>query len=123
MPAYLNNLHGRDHEGIYGDGAFFDLNTTGRQAQMVVGMQPGEEWIVASYNGGEVVFKTYLFDREENLTCEDGPICRVLFGGFVNEVTMPKTEARGIPRYQPLFNILGHFRRPSAFFAGIPGNL
>jgi hypothetical protein len=34
MPRFFNNCRARDHAGIYGGNAFYDLNRTGKQAEM-----------------------------------------------------------------------------------------
>ena len=64
-----------------------------------------------------VVFKIYAFETERLLPCEDGSICRVLYGILDGEVAMPKFDAPAIPLYAPFFDVRGNFKRPSAFFA------
>ncbi len=55
----------RDHAAIYGDGAFYDLNTTGRQADEAVNLPVGQECVVAAYTPDrQVVFRWYSFLRE-----------------------------------------------------------
>ena len=117
MPAYMNNLHGRDHEKFYGQGAFFDLDLTGRQATMVLGMRPQQECIVASYAGNDVVFKTYIFEYESRLSDENGALGRVFFGKLVKTIRMSKSSAPLTPLFAPFFNVNGAFKRPSAFFS------
>src|SRR6478735_843527 len=101
MPAYMNNLHGRDHEKFYGKGAFFDLDLKGRQSRMVLQILPGQECIVASYNGNEVVFKTYNFEHEARRSDEHGALCRVFFGSLLRTVRMPKSSAPKAPLFAP----------------------
>ena len=120
MPVYMNNLHGRDHETIYGHQAFFDLNQFGQQAAMAPNIQPREECLVASYgdklagNDRRVVFKKYVFIREDSCPSEDiGVSCRVFFGELKGTITMPKSEAVKNPLYAPFFNKVGHFKQRS----------
>jgi len=120
MLVYMNNLHGRDHEHIYGSGAFFDLDLTGRQAAMLPTIGAGQTCIVASCENktegksGMVVFKTYIFEREAELKSEvDGVSCRVLFGTLDGTVKMSKDIACEDRRFEPFFNKDGNFRRPS----------
>jgi hypothetical protein len=120
MPIYMNDLHGRDHEGIYGRQAFFDLNQFGQQAAMALNMQPLEECLVATYkdkgagNDRMVVFKTYVFKREASCPSEEaGVSCRVFFGELKGTVTLPKSAAVKAPLYAPFFSKVGHFKQRS----------
>lgn len=120
MRAHMNNLHGRNHEQIYGSGAFFDLDLVGRQATMVVGLSPMSECVVASYADKKrptVVLKTFHLLREAVCPSEKpGESCRVFFGRLIKEVRMTKMEARIMPEYAAFFNKRGDFKRPSAFY-------
>jgi hypothetical protein len=121
MRAYMSNLHGRKHQDIYGQGAFFDLNLTGRQADMLKEMVPNTECVVASYGDAKrsmVVFAMYLFEREAICPTEGpGDSCRVFFGRLRKEVRLPKRDAANIPEYAPFFNKNGGFKRPSAYYS------
>jgi hypothetical protein len=116
----MNNLHGRRHEAIYGEGAYFDLDMVGAQAKMLLAMAPGTECVVASYaDGGKqtVVFATYTFQREASLPGESpNSTCRVFFGPLVRTERMAKPDAARDPRYAPFFNKNGDFKRPSGFY-------
>lgn len=120
MRAYMNNLHARNHEGVYGPGAFFDLDLAGRQAMMVPALPPRSECVVASYGDRQratVVLKTYELLREAVCPSEKpGESCRVFFGRLVKEVHMTKADARVTPEYAAFFNRRGDFKRPSAFY-------
>ncbi len=118
--VYMNNLHGRDHERIYGRQAFFDLNQFGQQAAMAPNIEPEEECLVASYkdkgaaNDRMVEFKTYVFKREASCPSKAvGVSCRVFFGELKATVTMPKSAAVKEPLYAPFFSKVGHFKRRS----------
>jgi hypothetical protein len=120
MLVYMNNLHGRDHEGIYGAQAFFDLSHTGQQAEMAPNLQPNDECIVASYidkrRGDQrmVTFKRYVFLREAPCPSEEhGVSCRVLFGELASVTTLPKSAAVKESLYAPFFNKAGNFKRRS----------
>jgi hypothetical protein len=87
MPVYFNNVRRRNHERLFGTGAFFDLELGG-QEKLFRRIEPhlvkGQECIVASYSPGrtaEVVFKTYTYIGWKRLP-ERGkgkPDYRVLF--------------------------------------------
>jgi hypothetical protein len=120
MRAYMNNLHGRRHEDIYGPGAFFDLDLEGRQADMLKDILPNTECIVASYGDSHhrlVVFHTYVLERVATCSSEKpGELCRVFFGRLRSDVRMRKGDAAQTAEYAPFFNINGDFKRPSAYF-------
>ena len=120
MLFYMNNLHGRDHEAIYGHQAFFDLNQFGQQLAMAPNIQPQDECLVASYgdklagNDRMVVFKKYVFIREAFCPSEEiGVSCRVFFGELKGTITMPKSAAVKDPLYAPFFSKAGHFKQCS----------
>ena len=120
MRAFMNNINGRRHENIYGQGAFFDLDLTDGQAKMIPAMIPEMECIVASYGDklkSTVVFTTHVFLREAKCASErPGETCRVFFGRLIKTERMSKMDAKVDPRYAPFFNKLGHFKQPSAFY-------
>ena len=57
MPIFFNNCRCRDHVGLFGATAFYDLNTTGLQAKMATSLKPGQECVVASYKALFSVFQ------------------------------------------------------------------
>ena len=130
MTVYLFNVRGRGrkHRDLYARAsdknleAFFDLELSGPQSEMVPTIQPGTECIVASYapDRGNVLFKTYRFERfEERPTNQEpaGPRYRVFLGtpGAEPDVSLPKRQAAGALRYKQFFNRLGKFKGRSAF--------
>jgi hypothetical protein len=127
MPIYLINVHRRKHQDLFGRQndaplrAFFDLDLSGHEAEMVPHIETEEECIVASYapGAGNVVFKTYRFANfaERPIRGEEhGRLYRVFLGRLVDESTpMTKHNAMRIVRYQQFFDTRGHFKRRSAF--------
>ncbi len=64
MTVNFNNCRCRDHAGLYGKDAFYDLNTTGLQATMATDLSPGDQCIVATYaENGDVVFDWFKFAK------------------------------------------------------------
>ena len=47
MIVYLNNCKGREHERIFGSGAFYDLATGGYQPTKATNLSVGQQCIVA----------------------------------------------------------------------------
>ena len=46
MLVYMLNVHRRNHQRIYGPGAFFDLNQDGQQAKLLLNIHPQQECLV-----------------------------------------------------------------------------
>ncbi len=121
MLVYMLNVHRRNHQKIYGPGAFFDLNQDGQQANLLLDIRPQQECLVVSYSEAkgqrkdpEVEFSTYLFERAELLESEDaGVFCRVFFGSIKSSLTMSKSTAIKMPIYAPFFSKIGHFKQRS----------
>ncbi|MCC7336832.1 MAG: hypothetical protein IT422_17205 [Pirellulaceae bacterium] len=116
MTTYFNNCRGRRHETFYGKGAFFDLNTTGLQAKMAVGLKRGEECVVASYNNdGAVAFDWWEFSREALEPDPDDATAqvRVFYGKRTRSVRISKAKAAKTKDYKIFFNRDGNFKRPS----------
>lgn len=121
MLVYMLNVHRRNHQRIYGPGAFFDLNQDGQQATLLLNIHPQQECLVVSYSEArgqrkdpEVEFSTYLFERAEPLESEEaGVFCRVFFGSKKSSVTMSKGTAIKTPIYAPFFSKIGHFKQRS----------
>jgi hypothetical protein len=117
----MNNLHGREHEKIFGHQAFFDLNLFGQQAAMLRNIPSQQECIVVSYKNKKradkdpiVEFKTYILQKEAFCESENvGVFCRVFFGEIKETISMLKSEALKMPSYAPLFNKVGHFKQRS----------
>ncbi len=120
MPIYVNNCRGRDHVTYFGPDAFFDLNITGKQAEMAKNLQPGTECIVASYsanNNAHVVFRWYIFSHESIDSDPHTPDTQVrVFRGTESKLKrkrISKLQAAKMKPYSAFFNVLGHFKRPS----------
>ena len=115
MPVFFNNCRCRDHAGLFGPTAFYDLNPTGREAEMATNLKPGEECIVASYQDGEVVFRWFSFSRESLLRDpgQPGTMVRVFFGKMTKSKRLSKAKAAKTEPYSVFFNVVGNFKRPS----------
>lgn len=111
---YLNNCRGREHERIYGTGAFYDLSFEGRQGSQATDLQAGQPCVVASYDvEGIIRFDWWLFDKETPIHDDEGTRWRVMFGAQVFDESLSKSKAADSNRYSSLFNVVGHFKRPS----------
>lgn len=116
VPVYFNNCRCRDHVGLFGLTAFYDLNTTGHQADMATNLKRGEECIVATYGDeGEIVFDWFSLSRESLRPDPDEPgkNARVFFGKKVKSERLSKARAAKTEPYSVFFNVLGSFKRPS----------
>jgi hypothetical protein len=119
----FNNSRKRNHVKLYGNDAFFDLETSGPQAKvadrLATELTVGETCVVATPDiqydtASDVTFDTYRFsrgavkrDRERNVPCH------AYFGKLSKTETMSRREAMKHPVYSQFFNINGHFKRPS----------
>ena len=113
MLVYFNNCRRRDHLRIYGEDAFYDLNT-GPHAHLVRNLDVGQECIVATpRKGGTVEFGWFSFSHEAVKLDDTKTPCRVFFGRFIKSETYPKAVAAKTEAYAPFFNIVGNFKRQS----------
>ena len=118
--VYFNNCKGRDHVGIFGHGAFFDLDVTGSQSKQALDLPVGQECVVASYtDSGRIAFDWYALAREATLPDDIGNPCRVFFGDLLSTEMLPKPKAAGSKRYSAFFNVNGHFKRPSVIHGDV----
>jgi 5-methylcytosine-specific restriction endonuclease McrA len=121
---YFNNCKNRDHEGLFGRGAYYDLNLTGIQAAQAVGLQPGQECVVATTApDNRVIFTWYSFRKERRLHergSADRTLYRVFFGDPLLAETFSKEDAATHPRYLAFFNVKGHFKQQSTISASVP---
>ena len=123
--VHFNNCQNREHERLFGRGAFYDLNVTGVQAMQAVGLQAGQDCVVATTApDNRVIFTWYSFFRER-LLCEhgndsDSTRYRVFFGDPLLAETFSKEDAAAHPRYSAFFNVKGHFKQQSTILASIP---
>lgn len=114
MPHYLNNCANRDHTKIYGPDVFYDLDTSGRQAEKQFIFRPGEWCVVASAPApGVIRFAWYKFTSSRLATDENQQQVRVLCGTFEKDESMSKTEAASHKYYRPFFNKNGDFKQQS----------
>ena len=69
MPIHFINVQGREHDKLFGPGAFYDLYLTGDQHRQWLTIAEraveGETCIVASYapRREDVIFRTYSLSR------------------------------------------------------------
>lgn len=113
---FFNNCVNRDHKKIYGKDAFYDLGTSGHQGSQARDLRAGDTCIVASYDNKEktrVKFVWHSFAKETLDADEKGEVQRVLRGSVIRSETLPKSAAAAAPQYANMFNVLGHFKRPS----------
>jgi hypothetical protein len=114
MPRFFNNCRRRDHVSIYGENAFYDLNRTGKQAEMAADLKRGEECIVATPNeDGDIEFVWFAFSDEKIMSDNNGVPTRVQFGKRLRSETLSKAEAAETRPYAVFFNVNGDFKRPS----------
>src|SRR6476659_5998232 len=109
----FNNCRNRRHEEIFGNGAIFDLYTTGRQGASATNLPQGEEVIVASKsaNGG-VDFNWYRL-TDKQIGYENGIPCRVFFGHPIRLDTLSRQAATNDGLYSRFFDTLGRFKQCS----------
>lgn len=113
---FFNNCINRDHQRIFGPGAFYDLETSGRQATLAQDMRPGDTCIVVAYEDKArtvVRFTWYQFTHETRQPDEKGMLARVLWGQPYQSEALSKRQAAEDTRFHILFNKLGHFKQVS----------
>jgi hypothetical protein len=116
MPTFFNNCRCRDHDGLFGATAFFDLGTTGAQAEMATGLKPGDKCIVTAYDDeGGVIFSWYTLSRETVMADPSNPgtNSRLFFGKLTKTKRLSKASAAKTEPYSVYFNVRGNFKRPS----------
>jgi hypothetical protein len=113
VARYLNNCANRDHVALFGQDAFYDLDTSGRQASKQALFKPDDYCVVASEpNAGVIRFAWYRFTGSRLAADEARKTqVRVLLGKFVKEESMTKEEAVSHKQYHPFFDKNGKFRR------------
>jgi hypothetical protein len=108
---YFNNEDCRDHRGIYGEGAFYDLNTTGLQANAALNLHVGQECVVATIApDNQVVFTWCSFLHEARMRVDTPIVCRVLFGVSLMSETFSKKQAAQEKVYAKFFDKNGNFK-------------
>lgn len=115
MTFFLNNCANRDHVRLFGLGAIFDFDLTGRQAAMAKDVRPGDECLVAARGStkDEVVFTTFRYLREALMPdpCRPGTQVRVLFGRKLRSEILWKAVASRTQPYSVFFTVKGDFKR------------
>lgn len=110
----FNNCHNRQHVVMYGNDAFYDLNTTGFQATLANNLPVAETCIVASLDAmGDVTFDWYSFMHETIKRDDTGVPCRAFFGKHVKTKTLSRNAAMRDGIYSRFFDINGKFKRRS----------
>jgi len=119
--VYFKNSHKRDFVALYGSGAFFGLDTSGRQGTKARNLRPGQTCVVAErVSANQVTFHWYSLTRETLLANEDGGQDRVFFGTFLASETLAKRSAAGCEHYSVLFKDNGNFKDGSVFHKVVP---
>ena len=119
----FNNCRNRQHANLYGNGAFYDLDTTGSQAKvarrLANNLVANETCIVASLDEttGDITFDWFRFSGERELSDNNRVLCHAYFGEQFDTATLSRTEAQRHPIYHQFFNVNGHFKRPPAWRA------
>jgi len=123
----FNNCHKRDHVYLYGRDAFFDLETTGPQAEvadrLARDLSAAEKCIVATPKirgdvTSDITFDSYQFSRSEVRRDRERNVdCHVYFGKDSKTETLSRAHAKRHPIYKNFFNVKGHFKRPSVLRA------
>src|ERR1043165_6488090 len=106
---YFNNCHKRNHVRLYGKEAFFDLETTGPQAEVASRLanelSVGDKCIVATPDiegdtSCDITFDSYRFLRHVVMPDPDRNVrCHAYFGKLIKTETMSRAEAIEHPVY------------------------
>jgi hypothetical protein len=114
MLVCFNNCNGRDHERIFGDGAFYDLDAVGHQATKANHLSPGQQCIVATpESDGKIAFRWYRLSHEAIQPDDEGRPCRVFFGTRIKTDRLSKGDAARDKIYSAFFDKNGNFKRHS----------
>ena len=114
----FNNCHNRQHVAMYGNGAFYDLNTTGFQATLANNLPVDETCVVASRGAMDnITFDWYKFVREGVKRDNTGTPCRAFFGKHFKTETLARGKATRDGIYSRFFDINGNFKRRSVLRA------
>ena len=114
MTHYLNNCKNRDHVGIFGDDAFYDLDTIGPQASLKPDIRTRDYCVVVSQPEGEnLLFTWFKFASFRYAADKTGNVCQVFCGVFEKSEQVPRAEAPQHKYYRPFFDKNGHFKRQS----------
>jgi hypothetical protein len=124
VPVYFNNCRNRPHAQLFQDDAFFDLDTTGVQANQATDLPVGQECVVVSRLPGDILkFTSYFFLAERLMTARgstDSKRFRVFLGTEICSEDLPISQARGIDVYAAFFDKNGHFKRQATIIGTRP---
>jgi hypothetical protein len=113
MTVYCNNCQGKNHVGLHGQGAFFDLWATGSHTKKARNISAGQKCIVATpgkLDRNQITFSSFSFSHEAAGRYNGSP-CRVLYGKRLKSDTLPKVLAAKTKPYSIFFNVKGHFNQ------------
>lgn len=114
MIVYMNNCLNRDHVKWYGNGAFYDLYTTGVQAEKANNLSVGQECIVATKTSDkDILFSWFKFLSEEIKIDENNDRVRVFYGEYIKSDRYSKKDAANTALYAPFFDKNCNFKRQS----------
>ena len=114
----FNNCDGRDHAVLYDDeNAYFDLNTTGRQANQAKNLVVGQTCVVCQPMDeyGRIRFDWYVFEEERlQIPIGEKNLCRVFVGTWQRAEILPHEIATRHAIYCWFFDKLKRFKQTSA---------
>lgn len=111
MLYYLNNWKNRDHAGIYGGDAFFDLWADGVEDKRTRELVAGDTCLVLSRRDrNNVAVTCYTFARAKRAPPDPGTNrgVWVLEGALERREVLLKVDAAQHKQYARFFNKLGH---------------
>src|SRR6266850_1784554 len=122
--VYFNNCRNRPHAQLFHDDAFFDLDTTGVQANQAPNLPVGQECVVVSRASGDMLeFRWYSYLAERLMVprgSKDSKQFRVFLGTEIYSEALPISQARGDDLYASFFDKNGHFKRQSTIIGPRP---
>jgi hypothetical protein len=106
-----NNRKNKQHEKIYGAGAFYDIYTSDRQAVWADQFVPGDSCIVLSEpTPGRIAFNWYKFAQKKRGRY-DGKPTRVFFGKRFKSENLARADAMIDALYSKFFATNGRIKR------------
>lgn len=107
--VYFNNCRNRDHVAHYGDGAFYDLGTTGLQASKANDLPVGQDCVVATTEvkaTKEIRFTWFTLTAEKPLQDLDGNLNRVFLATCSTVKFLPNLAPLNQNAMEPSLRIL-----------------
>jgi hypothetical protein len=106
-----NNRKNKQHERIYGAGAFYDIYTSDRQAVWSDQFVPGDSCIVLSEpTPGRIAFNWYKFAQKKRGRY-DGKPTHVFFGKRFKSENLARADAMIDALYSKFFATNGRIKR------------